>query len=256
MKGKGAPFTLAVDCGGTRLKACLLDARGAMASDRVRVLTPYPCPPELFVATIADLVAGLPAYDRVSVGLPGLVRHGVVHATPHYVTEAGPFTPRRPDLVRAWSDFDVQAAIATALSCPTRAVNDAEMQGLAVVRGKGYEIMLTLGTGLGFAQFDQGRVLPKVEMSQHPFIKGETYDQRLGNHARKRMGNAKWSRRVARAVDTLSAVLWWDRLYIGGGNAKHIAAQVADTWGPEIALVPNAAGLLGGARLWDTPLST
>ena len=39
------PFTLAVDIGGTGLKASVLDADGLMVADRVRVPTLYPLPP-------------------------------------------------------------------------------------------------------------------------------------------------------------------------------------------------------------------
>ncbi|HEU4674811.1 MAG TPA: ROK family protein [Motilibacteraceae bacterium] len=244
--------TLAVDCGGTGIKACVLDPAGAMVSERLRVPTPYPCPPERLVETVVGLAGGLPAADRASVGLPGLVRHGVVHATPHFVTEAGPFTPRRVDLVQAWDGFDVQGALAVALGMPVRAVNDAEVQGLAVVSGRGYEVVLTLGTGLGFAQFDEGRLLPKLELSQLPFRKKETYDQQLGNHARKALGDERWSRRVLRAVGALQPFLWWDHLYLGGGNARHLSdTAVGELVRAGVVVVPNIAGLLGGVRLWE-----
>ena len=39
------PFTLAVDIGGTGLKASVLDAGGAMVADRVKIPTSYPLPP-------------------------------------------------------------------------------------------------------------------------------------------------------------------------------------------------------------------
>jgi hypothetical protein len=39
------PLTLAIDVGGTGLKASVLDATGAMVADRVRVATKYPLPP-------------------------------------------------------------------------------------------------------------------------------------------------------------------------------------------------------------------
>lgn len=245
------PRTLAVDCGGTGVKACVLDAAGEMVSERVRVRTPYPCPPDVLVATIAQLAAQLPAYDRASVGMPGLVRGGVVHATPHYVTRAGPFTERVPELVRAWSGYDAQAALAARLERPCRVVNDAEVQGLAVISGLGYEVVLTIGTGLGFAQFQNGAVLPKLELSQHPWRKHETYDEQLGHHARREVGAHRWSRRVVRAVDTLQPVLWWDRLWIGGGGARHLDDDALVRLAGRATIVPNTAGLLGGVRLWE-----
>src|SRR5271167_2074628 len=72
------PFTLAIDIGGTGLKASVLDATGAMVADRVAVKTTYPCPPAKLVDNLADLVAPLPPADRVSAGFPGMVRNGVV----------------------------------------------------------------------------------------------------------------------------------------------------------------------------------
>ncbi len=240
--------TLAIDCGGTGLKAIVLDAAAEPLCERIRVRTPYPCPPERFVDALTELAAatGTP-YDRVSVGLPGAVRRGVVLVTPHYVTEAGPFTPARCDLVEAWTDFDVRAAVEDALQAPTRAVNDAELAGLAVVAGSGFEVVLTLGTGLGCALFDDGRLLPKVELSQARFRKGETYDEQLGHHVRKRIGDARWSRRVRRAVEGLRPVLLWDRCYLGGGDAKHLSVDLDE----DVTLVPNEAGLRGGASLWE-----
>lgn len=244
------PHTLAIDCGGTGIKAAVLDACAGMVSERVRVLTPYPCPPETLVASLGKLTAELPPYDRVSVGMPGVVRRGTVLATPHYVTQAGPFTARLPELEGAWAHYDIAAALEAALGRPTRVVNDAEMQGCAVIEGRGFEIVLTLGTGLGFAMFDEGRLLPKVELSTHPFRKGETYDEQLGNHTRRRVGNATWTRRVHRAVDGLRPVLCWDRLYLGGGNTKHLRRDPP----PDVTVIPNSAGIAGGVRLWDHPL--
>ena len=246
------PRTLAVDCGGTGIKAMVLDAAGASVSERVKRRTPYPCPPDVLIGAVVDVAerTGQP-FDRVSVGFPGMVRNGVVLATPHYVTEAGPFTPVRPDLVKAWTDFDVRAALERALGQPTRVLNDAEVAGLAVIERRGFEVLLTLGTGLGCALFADGRILPKIEMSQAPFRKGQTYDQQLGHQARKRIGPVRWTERVAKAVDALRPVLWWDRLYVGGGGAKHLTRTI----GPDVTIVSNDYGLLGGARLWDQPRS-
>jgi polyphosphate glucokinase len=241
------PRTLTIDCGGTWLKAAVVDPGGQLAGERVRVRVPYPCPPDLMVRTIVELCEPLAPYDRVSIGFPGMVRGGRVLRTPHYITEAGPFTPVLPDMAAAWADFDVRASVAAALDRPTRLVNDAELVGLAVTEAKGFEVVLTLGTGLGAALFDEGRLLPKLELSQAPFVRGQTFDQRLGNPERRRLGNARWSRRVAKALDALWPVLMWDRLYLGGGNAQRLVGDM----GHELTIVPNEAGLLGGVRLWE-----
>jgi len=242
------PRTLSVDCGGTGMKSLVLDAAGVPVSTRMRVRTPYPCPPVVFADTIERLANGAGVgFDRVSVGMPGLVRHGVVRWTPHYVTESGPFSDVRSDLALLWQNLDVRGLLESRLGRPTRVVNDAELAGLSVISGRGYEVMLTLGTGLGFAHFSDGVVLPKIEVSAAPFRNGSTFDERLGHHARTARSTRAWSRDVHRALRRLYAVFYWDRAYLGGGGSKHLRVSVDEY----VTLVGNRAGLLGGVRLWD-----
>jgi polyphosphate glucokinase len=68
--------TLAIDVGGTGLKASVLDEAGQMLVKRVRVPTPYPCHPEILLNALADLTAPLPPSERISIGFPGVVRQG------------------------------------------------------------------------------------------------------------------------------------------------------------------------------------
>jgi hypothetical protein len=148
--------TLAIDVGGSGLKAAVLDAAGALIGDRARVPTPYPCPPEVLVRSLGDLVGPLPSYGRVSVGFPGMVRTGCVLSAPNLSRVAGPGSKVSSDLRRAWAGVDLAGALEEALGAPTRVVNDAEMQGAAVVRGRGLELVVTLGTGCGTALFSMG----------------------------------------------------------------------------------------------------
>ena len=43
------------------------------------------------------------------------------------------------------------------------------------------------------------------------------------------------------------ALLHIDRLYVGGGNAKKLTVDL----GHRVELVDNAAGILGGIKLWE-----
>jgi polyphosphate glucokinase len=239
--------TLAIDVGGTGLKASVLDQSGAMEVDRVRVATSYPCPPTKLVETLRQLVQPLPAYDRVSAGFPGMVRDGCVLSAPHFVTVSGPGSKTVADLVEAWSGFDLAAALEAALGKPTKVVNDADLQGAAVVKGKGLELVVTLGTGVGTGLFFHGRLTPHMELAHHPLHKDESYNEYIGNAARKSVGDKKWNKRVKLAVETLDALFFYDHVYIGGGNSKCITADL----GPKATIVDNSAGILGGIKLWD-----
>jgi polyphosphate glucokinase len=244
-----SPTTLALDIGGTGLKASVLDAEANLVADRLRVATTYPCPPEQLVAALVGLAQQLPGYDRVSAGFPGMVRRGRILSAPHFVTRSGPGSKIDADLVRAWDHFDLAAALAGKLGKPTRVANDADVQGAAVVTGSGLEVVMTLGTGMGTAIFDDGRLMPHLELAHHPFRKRETYDEQIGEAARKRIGDKEWSARVHMAIRNLDALLFFDHLFIGGGNSRRLNGHP----GPNVTIIDNVAGLVGGVKIWDQP---
>jgi polyphosphate glucokinase len=241
------PFTLAVDVGGTGIKASVLDANDRMVAERVRVATTYPLEPARFVDVVSSLVAPLPGYDRVSIGFPGVVRRGRVVTAPHFVTEHGPGSRIVEALVVAWRGFDLASAVAARLGRPTRVANDADLQGMAVVTGEGLEMVVTLGTGVGSALFFDGVLAPHLELAHHPFRKGETYNEQIGEGALKRIGVEKWLRRVHRALANFSALVNFDRCYVGGGNARYLVDKLEAPF----QVVDNVAGILGGIRLWQ-----
>ena len=105
---------------------------------------------------------------------------------------------------------------------PVKVANDADVQGCAVVQGEGFEFVMTLGTGVGTALFLDGRLLPHIEGGHAPFRKDETFEEQLGNVARKDVGNARWGRRVVKAIAAYDRFLFFDTIYLGGGNAKHL----------------------------------
>lgn len=231
------PLTLAIDVGGSNLKAGRLDAAGALVGARVRVPTPQPSSPQAVLDGLVGMAEGLRPFDRVSVGFPGLVRAGRTLTAPNLGTGV-------------WHGVDLAAALRERLDAPVRILNDAVVQGLAVISGQGLECVITLGTGFGFALYDGGRIGPHLEMSQHIARGRQTYDEYLGAAALERVGRKRWLRRVRRVMDQLAAVVNFDALYVGGGNARLIDFALP----PGVRLVSNVAGVTGGVRLWDPAL--
>ncbi|HEY3732056.1 MAG TPA: ROK family protein [Steroidobacteraceae bacterium] len=224
---------LGIDIGGTYLKAAVIDARGHMLTERLKLNTPDPCPPTVMLRSLVQLVRPLPAYNRIAIGFPGVVRAGRVVTAPHWGT-------------KPWASYPLAQRLAQRLHAPARLINDAEMQGLAVVRGKGLELVLTLGTGAGTALFRDGQLMPHLELAHHPLHKSDTYNDYIGNQALERVGKKHWNRRIARTIATLAALLNYDHLYIGGGNASRITLRLPRN----VSLVSNDAGIEGGAALW------
>jgi polyphosphate glucokinase len=136
------------------------------------------------------------------------------------------------------------------LKKPVRAANDADVQGFGAIKGKGVELVITLGTGFGTALFINGTLVPNLEIAHHPFRKGQTYEGQLGANAlMNTVGKKRWNQRLAKAIAILDRVINFDHLYIGGGNGKKVTIPLP----PHVTIVSNAAGLLGGIALWADP---
>ena len=227
------PKTLAIDIGGTGLKASVLDADGNMIVPRVRVPTPHPSPPGVVLEALVKLVEPLPSFERVSVGFPGVVRKGKIVTAPNMGQED-------------WQGFDLAEALAHHLKKPVKVKNDADLQGLGAIRGQGIEMVITLGTGFGTALFDDGFIAPHIELAHHPFRKGRTYEEQLGNAALDEAGRRKWNKRLKRAISTIRALTNFDTLFIGGGNAKRVDLELPH----DVEIVSNDYGMRGGIWLW------
>jgi polyphosphate glucokinase len=231
------PLTLAIDIGGTRLKAGVLTPAGDMSTGPARADTPHPATPDAVIKVLNELVGSLGPFQRISIGFPGVVRGGRVLTAPNLDT-------------KAWHDFPLTTALRERLGAPARLANDATVQGLGVIAGHGLECVITLGTGMGFALFEDGIPGPHLELSHHPVRGRKTYDQYVGNAALRAAGRKRWNRRVRTAIGHIAILTNFDVLYIGGGNSRHVQGEL-----PEKArTVSNEAGITGGIRLWDATL--
>ncbi len=233
--GSMAPLTggtLSIDVGGTGVKMLVLDTKGTPLSERARVETPRPATPLAIVQTIVELAKKQPPYERVSVGFPGVVVEGVVRTA--------------PNLDGDWASFTLALQLQEQLRRPVRAANDADVQGLGAVEGRGVEMVLTLGTGLGSALFIDGVLVPNLELGHHPFHHGKSYEDYVDNRALEKIGKKKWSKRVLRVIDQIQPVWNCRLIHLGGGNAKKLEAELPGF----VRIVSNIAGLLGGIHLW------
>ncbi len=230
-------LTLAIDIGGSHLKAGIVDEGGSLLGTRDRVATPGPARPTDVLDALIALARGRGRFDRISIGFPGVVR--------------GERVLTAPNLGGAeWHGFPLAAELARALGKPARMLNDASVQGLGAIGGQGIELVLTLGTGMGFALFTDGRLAPHLEMGQHPARKQRTYDEYVGEAARQAIGPRRWNKRVRRTIATMKTLAGYDMLYLGGGNAARLARPLP----ADVRTVSNETGITGGVRLWDRRL--
>ena len=201
-----------------------------MASEKLREQTPERFTPAQLLALIERMAAQMPPYDRVAVGIPGIVHRDVVYSLPASKS-------------RAFKRFELGVRLSDRLGVRSRITNDAAMHGLAAIRGDGLEMVITLGTGLGTALFIDGvlsahyQTLPGQDEPFSPY----------GKAALKKLGRARWEKRVRDLFDQLRGITNYDRLYVGGGNAERLRGEMPS----RVTRIDSEAGLLGGYRLWE-----
>jgi polyphosphate glucokinase len=220
MKPKRHKRVLAIDIGGSHVKMRVFGRSEMRQFDSGPTLTP-----RQMVAGVHE-VTGDWTYDAVSIGYPGIVRHGKLVAEPH-------------NLGKGWVGFDFRKAFGR----PTHIINDAAMQAVGSYEG-GRMLFLGLGTGLGSAMIVDGVVAP-MELAHLPYKKGRSYEEWVGESALKRLGGKKWSRIVDEVVTKLSSALEADYVVLGGGNARKLKRLPKNA-----RLGSNDFAFLGGFRIW------
>jgi polyphosphate glucokinase len=226
--------TLSIDIGGTFIKMMVLDVKGKPLTKYTSVMTPKPATVKAVCACIATMIAGLNVkFQRVSAGFPGVVKKGVIKTA--------------ANMHPSWKGFNFQKKLHAMTRCPVRIANDADIQGLGDIRGKGVELTITFGTGVGSALFMDGKLLPNLELGHHPFQDHLTYEDLLGAAGLKKYGLVKWRKNLMKAIALWQKTFNYEKLYLGGGNARRINFKLPK----DVKVSKNINGILGGIKLWE-----
>lgn len=190
----------------------------------MRAPTPKRSTPQQMMKIIQRLAKKAGRFHRESVGFPGIVRKGVLSGA--------------VNLDPAWEHFHLTKALHKLFQKkPVHAANDSDIQGFGAISGKGVELVLTLGTGVGSSLFVDGTLVPNVEVGKNRLHKSEL----------KRLGKKLWNNRLVKVIRKLEKMFHYDRLYIGGGNA---AQTDISPFAGNVSIVSNITGLPGGIALW------
>lgn len=239
---------LGIDIGGSGMKAAEVAVdHGLLLAERVRIVTPQPATPDAMAAVIAELIDAHDWTGPVGCTFPGVIRN-------HAVVETA------ANLDDSWVGVDASALFGSADS-PVTMINDADAAGLAEVRLRedtgGVVFMLTIGTGLGTAVFNDGVLLPNTELG-HIEIDGVDAEEQASNRIKKAQGlsTEEWAPRLERYLNTIEDLLSPDLFIIGGGISKYF-----DDFAPllktrarlEPARLRNHAGIVGAAMSAVSP---
>jgi polyphosphate glucokinase len=238
-------WRLGIDVGGTGVKGNVVDTRtGDLVAERVRIATPHPATPEAVADTVAAVVEAHGWDGPVGITLPSVVKDGVAHTA--------------ANIDPSWPGTDAVTLFGERLGRQTvHVLNDADAAGLAEMRfgvglGRGGVVcMLTIGTGIGSAVFQDGVLLPSTEFG-HLQVDGPDAETRASAAARERedLSWAKWAKRLSRYLQVLEDLIWPDLFVLGGGVSKK-----PDKWVPLLeartevvpAQLQNQAGIVGAA---------
>ncbi|MFM7887091.1 MAG: ROK family protein [Pseudanabaena sp.] len=229
-------LTLAIDVGGSSIKAIILQDDGTAISARSQIATPHPATPDAVIAALLDLIARQEMYDRLAIGFPSVVEHGVTRGAINL----------HPD----WDGFPLARVLQDKLGKPLRIANDADVQGCGAIAGQGVELVITLGTGFGSSLFLNGQLLPNLELGQHIFRGSDTYEDCLGQSALDRIGIKLWNIKLSDAIASLYKLFNFDKIYLGGGNSRLVQVDLPPNLSHKVVIVSNDLGLIGGLALW------
>lgn len=238
---------IGIDIGGTGIKGALVDLkRGRLISERIRYATPDGGAPRAIAATLRELISRLPNAEGLPVGIcfPAVVSHGV--------------TMSAANVSKEWIGLDADKLFEKELKRTVHVLNDADAAGLAEAKfgaakdKRGLIIMATLGTGIGTALINNGKLIPNSELG-HLEIDGVDYES-MASFAAKEKANLsyeEWAKRLQKYFSRLEALFTPDLFIVGGGVSKE-----HELFLPLLKLktpiVPaenrNSAGILGAAH--------
>ncbi|GLY69767.1 polyphosphate--glucose phosphotransferase [Amycolatopsis taiwanensis] len=236
-----------IDIGGSGIKGALVDLeKGALIGDRLRIDTPQPSTPEAVAEVVEQVVRHFDWDGPVGITLPAVVKKGVAHTA--------------ANIDRRWIDTDAQSLFAKQLGHSTdhiAVLNDADAAGMAEIRfgdpaGRiGVTTLLTFGTGIGSALFQDGKLVPNTELG-HVEVNGHDAEKKAAASAKDNEGLSypEWAKRVNRYLRVLENLIWPDLFIVGGGVSKK-----SEKWVPllktrtpvAVASLQNNAGIVGAA---------
>ena len=142
--------TLAIDIGGTKLAAALVDDALNLL-DRRELPTPASQTPDALRAALQALVAPLfPRADRVAIASTGMIRDGMLLAI-------------NPQNLGGLLNFPLTETLAAITGLPTLAVNDAQAAAWAEFHALGGDyhdmVFITVSTGVGGGVVTDGKLV-------------------------------------------------------------------------------------------------
>ncbi len=236
---------LGIDIGGTGIKGAPVDTRsGQLLADRHRILTPRPATPDAVTEVVAELAKFFDWTGPTGATFPAVVKDGVPHTA--------------ANVDKDWIGTNAAGRFSSVIGGEVTVVNDADAAGVAEMtfgvgrNRRGLVIMVTLGTGIGSAIFNDGELVPNTELGHLKMGKHDA-ERLAAESVREEHGLSwkEWADRVEEYLLLVERLFTPDLFIIGGGVSKK-----ADKFVPRLGRVKteivaaqllNEAGIVGAA---------
>ncbi len=246
-KGK----VLGIDIGGSGVKGGIVDLRkGELIGERVRVPTPKSRNPQMLIDAVAEVVNAFEWKGKIGCGFPGVVRSQVIETAANI---GG----------KKLIGMNLAEEIGKRCGCDAWIINDADAAGVAEVRYgsgkniKGLVLMLTVGTGIGTALFQDGILVPNLEFG-HLKMKDKstsrnTDAEKLYSDAVRKSKDLSWrvwTERFNNYLRYVHALCWPNLIILGGGLAskrEKFFKYIDVDCDVVTAKLENKAGIIGAA---------
>lgn len=172
-----------------------------------------PPTPKLFFYLLEKVFKseGVKKNEPLILGFPGVVKNGKILSAP-YLEE------------KAWQKINLTKRLAKMkVSC--HVMNDTDLHGHLVIKGKGTELVLSLDTAFGSSLFTQGLLVPNTDLGHHLLFKKKSYKECLGYKSFLRSGKPTWIKNLKKAVEQLNQTFNPDVIYLTGSLSLQLKKQ-------------------------------
>lgn len=236
---------LGIDIGGSAIKGAVVDTKtGKFVAEKFRIETSQPSPVKETVAIVSEMVKHFKWKGKIGCGFPAVVMNGVVKTA--------------ANIDRAFIGVNANKLFGKATGCPVHVLNDADVAGFAEMKFgkaknfKDFAIFLTVGTGIGSALFNKGKLIPNSELG-HIYmpngLKGEKYASD-GVRKSENLDWDTWGKRFNEYLTYLEQTFYPNLFIIGGGTSRRLDLFKHHlTVNAEViaATLQNDAGIIGAA---------
>ena len=249
MKTPNSPSLLGIDIGATSIKAASVSQEGKLLTPIRKRTTTTPMPPEVLMRQIGALARKFNENEKVIIGFPGQVGQGVILSPDNLARRDGPGSDRVKEIYEQWVNFPLADEVASLLGCAVVVLNDADVAALGASEGRGVELTVTLGTGIGTGLVIDGVLQPHREYDNVPSFPNLTVDEAVGEQARKTLVHEEWQERLLNIIVDLHQEIEWDQCFLTGGNARRLSRDRLQEVDQSLWVVGEPVGITGAARV-------